>query len=62
MNETLFNSLASNGPWAITAGFLLYQVITAWTNDRKQITTLLTDFKDALHDLKIAVEDLKKYN
>lgn len=57
--DDFFKSLAENGPWALVAGFLLHQVIKAWTTDRNQLNGLLTDFKDALISLKGAVEDLK---
>ncbi|MBS1711397.1 MAG: hypothetical protein JSS71_06705 [Armatimonadetes bacterium] len=58
MNDTIFTALANNGPWALTSFFLLNQVIKAWTNDRDQITKLLTEFKDALSALTHAVEEL----
>jgi hypothetical protein len=59
MNETIITSLAANGPWAATAGFLLLHVIKAWTNDRQQLTDLLTEFKDTLTALTHAVQNLK---
>lgn len=57
--DQLLTSLAANGPWAVMAGWLLTRVIKAWTDDRNQLVNLLTEFKDALHSLKDAVEDLK---
>lgn len=56
--DQLLTSLASNGPWAVMAGWLLTKVIKAWTDDRSQLVNLLSEFKDALHSLKGAVEDL----
>lgn len=57
--DEMVKSLAANGPWALMAGWLLTQVIRAWTNDRNQLVNLLTEFKDALMSLKSAVEELK---
>ena len=51
-------ALASNGPWALVAGFLLQQVIKAWTSDRRQLTELLGEFKTALEKLETAVTKL----
>ena len=57
--DEMYKSLASNGPWALVALFLLNQVIRAWTNDRSQLTVLLGDFKSALYSLTSAVEGLR---
>ncbi len=62
MNEQLITSLAANGPWAAAAGFLLHQVIKAWTDDRQQLVILLTEFKDTLTALTHAVQELNKQN
>ena len=58
MDEVL-RSFGENGPWALTAGFLLHQVIKAWASDRAQLSALLTDFREALTSLTNAVEDLR---
>lgn len=60
MNEQLITSLAANGPWAAAAGFLLHQVIKAWTDDRQQLIRLMTEFKDTLTALTTAVKELNK--
>lgn len=57
--ETVWKSFAENGPWAMVAGFLLFQVMKAWSADRTQLNDLLTGFKDALLKLTDAVEDLR---
>ncbi len=44
----------------MAAGFLLHQVIKAWTNDRQQLIVLLTEFKDAMTALKMAVNELRE--
>ena len=59
MTNELWQGLANNGPWALVAGFLLQQVIKAWTADRQQLVVLMTEFRDALNALKSAVEDLR---
>jgi hypothetical protein len=56
--DTLLSGLASNGPWAAMAGFLLWQLLKAWQGDRQQLTDLLSSFKGALDSLKEAVEHL----
>lgn len=58
MNDTFIAAIASNGPWAITSFILMHQVIKAWSNDRQQLITLLTEFKDTLTVLTHAVEKL----
>lgn len=60
MIEDITQSFAQNGPWAVAAGFLLHQVIKAWTNDRQQLIVLLTEFKDAMTALKMAVNELRE--
>lgn len=58
MESEVLRSLAQNGPWALVAGLLLWQVLKAWNKDRDQLTTLIMDFKTTLDGLKIAVEHL----
>lgn len=58
MDEVL-KSFGENGPWALAAGFLLHQVIKAWTADRAQLNELLTEFREALTGLAHAVEGLR---
>ena len=58
MPQTAWDSLAQNGPWAVVAGFLLHIVIKNWMGDRAQLTSLLSEFKDALTGLQKAVEHL----
>lgn len=60
MSEEGWSGLAANGPWALAAGFLLHQVIKAWTMDRQQLTVLMTEFRDALYALKSAVDELRR--
>jgi K+ transporter len=52
----LLTGLASNGPWALVAGFLLWQVMKAWTADRQQVTELLKEFKASIDELTHAVK------
>ena len=56
--DPFLTALASNGPWAVLAGFLLVKVINAWTKDRDQVTSLLSEFKPAIDALRGAVEAL----
>lgn len=58
MNE-LLAGLAGNGPWALVAGFLLWQVIKAWAADRDTLTRFLTEFRSTLESLKDAVDALR---
>jgi hypothetical protein len=58
MDEVL-KSFGENGPWALMAGFLLHQVIKAWTSDRAQLSGLLTEFREALAGLANAVDGLR---
>jgi len=51
-------SFGANGPWAAVAGLLLWKILGAWSEDRKQLTELITDFKTTLDGLKVAVEHL----
>ena len=57
-SSELVTGLANNGPWALVAGFLLWQVMNAWKGDREQLTTLLAQFKATLDGLKQAVDNL----
>jgi hypothetical protein len=52
----LLTGLASNGPWALVAGFLLWQIMKAWTADRQQVTELLREFKASIDELTHAVK------
>lgn len=59
MNDTdVFKSLAANGPWALMAGLLLWQILKAWSGDRAALTTLLGEFRSSIDGLKKAVEHL----
>lgn len=58
--DAVLTRLAENGPWAMVAGFLLWQVITAWTADRRQLAELLTEFRDVIGGLERAVADLSR--
>lgn len=58
----LLTGLASNGPWALVAGFLLWQIMKAWTQDRQQVTELLRDFKASIDKLTHAVEAIVTWN
>ncbi len=57
--DELLKSFGENGPWALAAGFLLHQVIKAWTSDRAQLNELLTEFREAMTGLAHAVEGLR---
>jgi len=58
--DELLKGLATNGPWAMVAGFLLWKVIDAWTADRKQVTTLMGEFRGTLEALKTSVDHLAR--
>lgn len=58
----LLTGLASNGPWALMAGFLLWQIMKAWTQDREQVTALLREFKASIDKLTHAVEAIVTWN
>lgn len=58
LDGSWLNDLASNGPWALMAGVLLYYIIKSWTQDRAQVTALLGEFRHALDRLTDAVESL----
>ncbi|MBS1721410.1 MAG: hypothetical protein JSS66_00215 [Armatimonadetes bacterium] len=54
----LLHQIGANSPWAAMAGFLLHQVIKAWNADRAVLTQLLGEFKDAINELRSAVNGL----
>ena len=56
--DELIRGLATNGPWAMVAGFLLWKVIEAWNKDREQVTLLIGDFRETLQALKASVDHL----
>lgn len=56
--ETIVKGLASSGPWALVAGFLLHTLIKAWTADRAALTGVMTEVRDALRDLQHALDRL----
>lgn len=58
--DELVKSIGANGPWALAAGFLLQQVIKAWSADRAQLNELLTEFRKSLDGLTSAMEALKE--
>lgn len=55
--ETFLTELAKSGPWALVAGFLLWQVIKAWNTDRASITTFLNKMEASLGELTTAVRE-----
>ena len=59
MSEDAIGKLAENGPWAVVAGVLLYQLIKAWSDDRAALTKLYTEFQGTLASLSDAVEGLR---
>lgn len=60
MDPELIKPLASNGPWAIMAGFLLSQILKAWNADRTSLVELMGQFKQSLDSLKVAVDQLRQ--
>ena len=58
--QDLWGPLLANSPWAAMAGFLLWQVIKAWTGDRAQVTSLLGEFKSTLDRLSVSVDALTR--
>jgi hypothetical protein len=59
METELIKGLANNGPWAAVAGLLLWQVIKAWTEDRKTASILMSEFRASIDALRVNVEALK---
>lgn len=62
MESEIFKSFATNGPWAVMAGFLLWQVMKAWEQDRKQLKEFLVELKSSLDKLTHAVEAIATWN
>jgi hypothetical protein len=56
--DALLAALSVHGPTAIMAGFLMWQVVKAWSADRSALINLLTEFRATLEGLKLAVERL----
>ena len=52
--------LAKSGPWALTAGFLLWKILAAWNADRTQVTQLLGDFRVTLDGVRSEIGNLAK--
>lgn len=52
------DGLVAYGPGYILAGFLLVKVINAWTEDRKQVSTVMPEFRAAIEKLSTAVDHL----
>lgn len=59
LNE-LMEMMATHGPVAIIAGFLIWQVVKAWGSDRAALISMLTEFRETLDGLKRAVERLSE--
>lgn len=55
----LMNGLANNGPWAIMFGWLLWQVMKAWTQDRAQIAPALDKVAEALTLMQFEIRELR---
>lgn len=62
MPETFWLELGKSGPWALVAGFLLWTVIQAWNSDRRQVTTLLGEFKSAIEKLTVSLDHVVESN
>lgn len=56
--DTFLLELAKSGPWAVVAGFLLWTILKAWTDDRKQVTELLGEFRATLDKLSDKLDRL----
>ncbi len=52
------SELAKNGPWAAMAGLLLFYVLRGWTEDRKQVTALLGEFRTSIDSLTREIHQL----
>lgn len=56
--SVFLTQLGANGPWALVAGFLLWQVIKAWNADRATTTQLLGEFRSVLDRLATEIHNL----
>jgi hypothetical protein len=56
--SNILPTLAANGPWAVMAGLLLYQVMKAWTADRQQVTELLGGFRSSIEKLASTLDHI----
>ena len=52
--------LATNGPWALVSGWLIWEILKAWGSDRAQLATVLTEMRTALAGLQTAVDRLRE--
>jgi len=58
VDNDLLRSFANNGPWALAAAFLCWQILKAWGDDRKLTAGLLTEFRATMTELAAAVRAL----
>jgi hypothetical protein len=59
VNEVL-RSLAGNGPWAALAGFLLWYVLRAWEQERKEQAVVLRSIAQSVIMLQSAVTEFRQ--
>ena len=56
--DTFLLELAKSGPWALVAGFLLWQLLRDKAADREMLTSFLTEFSKTQAKIMSEVGDI----
>lgn len=58
--DTFLLELAKSGPWALVAGFLLWQIIRDKAADRETMVKFMTDFQNTQNAIVGEVRDIAR--